>query len=186
MILGGVKKYSESVVQMSWLNCAFCSVAVPRFGSASSLYFSPINLIHTSSAKAHHQQDSEYKHHNPHRIIIKRRPYCLRPRPHLNRIPHMPLTQPLPHPPLRPIHRPLLFLIHLILLRRRSRTHVRMHRLTAIKPTTPQLANDPMPPVARLSYVAIVPQPLHQGIVHARRILQRPPPRRPLAPAKAR
>jgi hypothetical protein len=45
MILGGVKKYSDKVVQMSWLNWALFKVAVPRFGSASSLYFSPMNLL---------------------------------------------------------------------------------------------------------------------------------------------
>lgn len=127
-----------------------------------------------------------YKHHNPHRIIIKCRPNSLRSRPHLHRIPHMPLTQSLPHPPLRPIHRPLLLLIHLIPLRRRPRTHICMHRLTTLKPPTPQLANNPMPPIARLRYIPIIPQPLHQLIIHARGILQRPPPRRPLAPAKPR
>lgn len=83
----------------------------------------------------------------------------------------MPLTQPLPHPPLRPLHRPLLLLIHLIPLWRRPRTHIRMHRLTTPKPPTPQLANNPMSPIARLRHVPIIPQPLHQRIIHARGIL---------------
>jgi hypothetical protein len=45
MTLGGVKKYSESVVQRSCSHCSLTSVAVPKLGSASSLYFSPKNIM---------------------------------------------------------------------------------------------------------------------------------------------
>lgn len=45
MTLGGVKKYNESVVQRSCSHCSLTSVAVPKLGSASSLYFSPKNIM---------------------------------------------------------------------------------------------------------------------------------------------
>ncbi|KAH8726448.1 hypothetical protein GQ44DRAFT_705638 [Phaeosphaeriaceae sp. PMI808] len=113
-------------------------------------------------------------HHNTNRIIIKRHTNRLRPRPHLHRIPHIPFTQTLTHPPFRTLHRRLLPPIHLLVHRRRARAHIRVHGFTRwIAPCT-LFANHRVAPVACLRSVRRVVQTLHERVVRACCVLERP------------